>query len=149
MQKVEDAKTALALKSLLSILLVIFIIFVAFFRQQPILKINHSEYYLDQAKQLSVQEKGLGGKSSLASNKGMLYTFNQPGKQCFWMKDMKFSLDIIWLTSDKQVDYISQNVSPQAYPDIYCTNIASKYVIEMNAGTVEKESIHSGQYLHF
>ena len=48
------------------------------------------------------QSKGLAIKDSLNENEGMLFIFESPQKYSFWMKDMKFPIDIIWINSDWQ-----------------------------------------------
>src|SRR3989338_5701660 len=43
------------------------------------------------------RERGLSGRDGLASDEGMLFVFQNDGYHTFWMKDMLFSIDIIWL----------------------------------------------------
>lgn len=54
--------------------------------------------------------KGLGGRSSLASDSGMLFIFDREDMYSFWMKGLKFPLDFIWIKGDRIVD-ITENVS--------------------------------------
>src|ERR1700679_2272851 len=53
------------------------------------------------------EELGLGDRDSLAAGQGMLFVFAQDGKYAFWMKDMRFSIDIIWFAADGEVVYIA------------------------------------------
>lgn len=92
---------------------------------------------------------GLSGRESLTSDSGMLFVFDSPDYQCFWMKDMKFPLDIVWLNSDKQVVYLQENVSPDSYPHNFCSDDLSQYVIELNAGQAREFGITLGQTLEF
>ena len=46
------------------------------------------------------QSKGLAIRDSLNENEGMLFIFETPQKYSFWMKDMKFPIDIIWINQD-------------------------------------------------
>ena len=55
------------------------------------------------------RQKGLGGRDALCSNCGMLFVFSQSGNHSFWMKDMRFNLDIIWISGGKIV-YIAKNL---------------------------------------
>ena len=64
----------------------------------------------------------------------MLFVFAKPSVQCFWMKDMQFPIDIIWLDSTKKVTHIETNVDPMTYPKQYCGDDTTKYVIELRAG---------------
>ena len=95
------------------------------------------------------QHLGLGKRSSLPEDQGMLFAFDTAATQCFWMKDMHFPLDIIWVSSDKKVDYIMNAVSPTTYPHVFCPKIPAKYVIELNAGQAKRASIHTGGVLEF
>ena len=47
--------------------------------------------------------KGLSEKDDLAENEAMLFVFGNEAKHTFWMKDMKFPIDIIWIDSDKTI----------------------------------------------
>jgi uncharacterized membrane protein (UPF0127 family) len=79
----------------------------------------------------------------------MLFVFTTPGNYGFWMKNMRYNLDIIWLNNNKKVSYIAQNLSPKSYPSIYFPNLPSKYVIELNAGTVKRLNITPGEQIKF
>ncbi|MEK7152525.1 MAG: DUF192 domain-containing protein [Patescibacteria group bacterium] len=105
-------------------------------------------YYLDKATNTPQLEKGLGGRLSMPRNQGMLFVFDTEKKQCFWMKDMRFSLDIIWVNAQKRIVHIEHGVSPKTYPKIFCHEI-TKYVIELNAGEAARADLHSGQVLNF
>lgn len=65
------------------------------------------------------------------------------------MKDMHFSLDMIWLSSGKRIEYIKGRVSPHTYPHVFCPNVAAQYVIELNAGQVQASAMHPGETLDF
>lgn len=94
-------------------------------------------------------QKGLGGLTSLPQDRGMIFVFKSLGTQCFWMKNMKFPIDMIWVTDAKTVAYIQSNVSPQTYPETFCPNVAVKYVIELNAGQAKSGDIKVGNKLTF
>jgi len=65
------------------------------------------------------REQGLSGRQSLNENEGMLFVFDSPGNYPFWMKDMNFPIDIIWLSEDGSVIYIKKNALPESYPEAY------------------------------
>lgn len=90
------------------------------------------------------REKGLSGKTSMPSNQAMLFKFESPAAQCFWMKDMRFSLDIVWLDSNKIVKHIESNLSPSSYPTTFCPPVPTLYVIEFNAGIAKSTNIKVG-----
>jgi uncharacterized membrane protein (UPF0127 family) len=60
------------------------------------------------------------------------------------MKGMLFSIDMIWLNSDKEVIYIQKNVSPDTYPKGFAPNGDALYVLELKAGTADRLDIKQG-----
>lgn len=95
------------------------------------------------------REKGLGGMESLPENSAMLFIFQNEDIYNIWMKDMKFPIDIIWLNSSKKIVAIEENISPDTYPEIFSPGEKSFYVLETNAGFVEKNNLLTGNTLDF
>jgi len=94
--------------------------------------------------------KGLSGRASLDHNSGMLFVFTSkkvaPG---FWMKDMQIPLDIIWISDDKVLKIGKNLPIPEAgTPDnkliIYTPGAPFDYVLEVNAGFSDQNSIKEG-----
>ncbi len=94
-----------------------------------------------------LREKGLSGRESLAQNAGMLFEFDQTDQHCFWMRDMNFPIDIIWLDEHKKVVHIKENAQPSSYPERFCPETPSAYVLEVQAGLVRQENITVGSQL--
>jgi hypothetical protein len=113
------------------------------------LRASGQAYHLASAKTEAVQEKGLGDRASMPADQGMLFIFNTQAVRCFWMKDMHFSLDIIWLNSAKQVVFIEPKASPDTYPQSFCPPELAEYVIELNTGQAAVANIRIGQTLSF
>lgn len=90
---------------------------------------------------------GLSHRSSLPWDRGMLFDFERPAEYCMWMKDMRFSLDVVWLNEEHEIVGMRENVSPQTYPDSFCGPKTARYVIEVNAGVVEAGDLRVGQRL--
>lgn len=93
--------------------------------------------------------KGLSGRESLTKNQGMLFIFEKPEKQSFWMAGMNFPLDIIWVNSKKIVD-ISKNIQPPKsgeLPIIVSSSFEADKVLELSAGAIEKFNIKIGDEL--
>lgn len=88
--------------------------------------------------------QGLSGRAGLAVDEGMLFVFPQDGKYAFWMKDMRFSIDILWLSADGGVVYMAQNVSPDTYPQDFVPNTPARYVLELPAGYVKEYTVSIG-----
>ncbi|MES2315546.1 MAG: DUF192 domain-containing protein [Patescibacteria group bacterium] len=104
---------------------------------------------VDLAQTSAEQELGLGGRSSLANDAGMLFIFNRPGKYYFWMKGMNFPLDMIWLSEDLHVIYIKKNAQPSGVLESFGTDENSKYVLEVNAGFTDAHNIKVGDEVLF
>lgn len=92
--------------------------------------------------------KGLSGRDFMKQNHGMLFVENQPTSQCFWMKEMKFALDIVWLSSDKKIIKIDKNIDPNTYPQQFCEKDV-QYVLELNSGFSTQNGLNTGQKLIF
>lgn len=95
------------------------------------------------------RRKGLSGTQPLGANEGMLFVFDTPSRWGIWMREMKYSLDIVWLDSEKRVIYIEENVSPKTYPKVFLPDRDALYVIELPAGFVSKYSVSWGQVVGF
>ncbi len=91
--------------------------------------------------------KGLGGRNNLGEEAGMLFLFGEPDYQGFWMKDMRFPLDFIWIQGDKIID-ITSNVPAPANPSdllpIYQPAEKADKVLEVNAGWVARHEVKIG-----
>jgi len=98
---------------------------------------------------------GLSGRSSMPRDSGMLFVFETEGKFEFWMKDMEFPLDLIWIDSDCYITDITIN-APPADNDSDVSDIISygprsqaQYVLEINGGLVETLGIQEGEPVAF
>ena len=88
--------------------------------------------------------QGLSGRESLLENAGMLFVFDTSGIYGFWMKDMHFPIDIIWISDEKVVVGTASNTLPESYPLIYYPPSAVRYVLEVPAGYAETHNINVG-----
>lgn len=91
-----------------------------------------------------LQEHGLSDRTSLASDVGMLFVFSTDQMPGFWMKDMHFPLDIIWIDASSTVTDITRNLSPDSYPHIVMPSGPIRSVLEVNAGFAAEHDIHVG-----
>ncbi|MBF0511812.1 MAG: septum formation protein Maf [Candidatus Omnitrophica bacterium] len=85
---------------------------------------------------LSDMEKGLMGRIGLVRGKGMLFVFGTEDRQSFWMKNMLFDLDILWIGLDGHIVYLGQNI-PRCISEpcpVYSPENKAKYVLELNSG---------------
>ncbi len=93
--------------------------------------------------------RGLSGRESLAQNSGMLFVFPNSQKYGIWMKEMKFPLDIIWLSDDWEVVYVKEDARPESYPEVFTPTILSRFVLEVNSGFVKGRGIKVGNRVIF
>ena len=92
------------------------------------------------------QQKGLSDRDSMAPDRGMLFVFNSEEMWGFWMKGMRFSLDMIWFDSQKRSVFIEQGLppcTPQNCP-IYTPPVNAMFVLEVNAGFVKAHNVVIG-----
>ena len=91
--------------------------------------------------------KGLSGSEKLNENEGMLFLFDKPSKQGFWMNEMKYPIDIIWLNANNSVVHVEKSLDPckifLACP-VYSPQSDSLYVLELSAGFADRHSIKNG-----
>lgn len=97
-----------------------------------------------------LREKGLSGVESLADDEGMLFVFERPDLHSFWMPDMHFSIDMIWIDANKKIIGVSENAQPLidgARPVYYHPPAPAQYVLEVPAGFFHKHALKKGMPL--
>ncbi len=95
------------------------------------------------------QEQGLSGRAGLKNNEGMLFVFKNPGIYSFWMKDMSFPVDIVWISQDLKVVYIKKDARPESYPNSYGPSFTTKYVLEVVSGFSDRNNLKEGDRVEF
>lgn len=90
------------------------------------------------------QEHGLSYSWHLPERAGMLFVFGESEQYSFWMKDMNYPIDMIWISEDKQIVAISENATPESYPAKFTPPIPVKYVLEVRAGWAARHDIKIG-----
>ena len=93
---------------------------------------------------LTEKQKGLSSRNFMRKNSGMLFIFSQPDFYPFWMKDMKFPIDIIWLDENLQIINIEKNITPDTFPKKFMPQLPAKYVLEVNGGWSDKNEVKKG-----
>lgn len=109
--------------------------------------INSATFRVELAKTPKEQAQGLSGRGSLAKDAGMLFLFDKPSYYNFWMRGMKFPLDMIFISDDKVIG-VYEDLPPASEkdenPPLYGSNVVAGSVLEINAGEASKNNIKVG-----
>ena len=99
--------------------------------------------------------QGLSGREPLPPATGMLFVFPEAVRLTFWMKDMRFPLDLVWIGSDCRVVDITHNAPPPA-PDQELADLPrfspmapARYVLEVHAGEANSGGLAVGELVAF
>lgn len=149
-------------KKNLAVLMVFVILVVVLWLISPALKkdsleiatINGQVFFLEIADRKYQWQRGLSGRQSLADNEAMLFVFDTYRQPIFWMKDMNFAIDILWIKDGQVVDF-DKNVypSPKGTPlnelAIFSPDIEVNMVMEIVAGSIDRLNIQKGNSVYF
>lgn len=100
------------------------------------LVINSRRLVVEIADEPEEQRRGLSYRESLGRDRGMLFVFPEATRQRFWMRGMRFPLDLVFINGD-QVVHIAENVPPPSkggIPVVVLPTEAADKVLELNAG---------------
>lgn len=90
------------------------------------------------------RELGFSGRKSLSDGGGMMFIFDKEGSYGFWMKDMNFPIDILWVDDGYNITGIEKNIKPETYPEAFGEKYLAKYVLELKAGFSDENNIKVG-----
>ncbi|MDZ4231272.1 MAG: DUF192 domain-containing protein [Patescibacteria group bacterium] len=103
--------------------------------------IRGERFRVDVADSASKRALGLGGREPLAADEGMLFIFPSSANRSFWMKDVSFSIDIVWIAGDRVVGFAKEVESQVGEPIHqlirYHSPEAVDKVLEVASGTVD------------
>lgn len=120
--------------------------------RQVNITVNDVKLVADIAENSTQRSKGLSVKDTLNENEGMLFVFSAEREHSFWMKNMKFPIDIIWLDDDQEVVHVEHSLEP-CIPDSFCPTYKpdrnSLYVLETVAGFTQKYNVTDNTYVDF
>ena len=85
---------------------------------------------------------GLMHRREMPQHEGMLFVFEQPSVQCFWMKNTLLPLTAAFVADDGTVVNLA-DMQPQT-TDSHCSARPVRYVLEMNRGWFAKKGIKPG-----
>lgn len=91
--------------------------------------------------------RGLGGRSEMATGTGMLFVMGARGIHPFWMKDMHFPIDILWI-ADGRVVFLAERVQPPSethgIPRTVIPPVSATHILEVPAGDAARYGIRVG-----
>ncbi|MEX2007690.1 MAG: DUF192 domain-containing protein [Candidatus Levyibacteriota bacterium] len=108
--------------------------------------IDDHKFKLNVARSAEEKEVGLSEMKELPEDQGMLFIFDKPDYYSFWMKNMKFPIDIIFINGDTIVT-INENLKPPTdnqNASIFQPKSPANYVLEINAGLSSKYGLEEG-----
>ena len=91
------------------------------------------------------QQKGLMFRREMPATEGMLFVFDRPATQCFWMKNTLLPLTAAFVADDGRIVNLA-DMKPQTL-DSHCSQEPVRYVLEMNQGWFERKGIKAGHRL--
>ena len=103
-------------------------------------------YAVDVMRTDAGRAQGLMYRKGLDQGRGMLFVFDQEDIYPFWMKNMLFAIDIVWLDQNKRVVHIEANVPPCSTDvcAVYTPSAKALYVLEIPAGDAARNGIGMG-----
>jgi uncharacterized membrane protein (UPF0127 family) len=90
---------------------------------------------------------GLSRVENLDKDQGMLFVLDYPSTQGFWMKEMNFPIDIIWINDNRTIIDVKPNLQPCVSTflcPVHSPSNNARYVLETSAGFAESHSIQVG-----
>ncbi len=107
--------------------------------------IKNQYFLVEIADSPNEQKIGLSERANLPLNTGMLFVFPDKKNRSFWMKKMKFPIDIIWI-KDNEIVKIDKNLTPEGdLPEsTYTSNSLVDLVLEINGGLSDKYKFKIG-----
>lgn len=114
----------------------------------PRVVIGEATFAVEVADTPALRERGLGYRDSLCESCGMLFVFGHKEAYGFWMKGMRFPIDILWIR-DGTIIHIERSVDFRDQQRIYRPDTPADHVLELPAGTCEKRHIQRGDRVVF
>ena len=121
----------------------------------PLVRIGDALYVVDLAVTPEERAQGLSGRSSMDAERGMLFVYDEDGPRTFWMPDMHFPLDMVWIRADCTVAGVTADVpnppldTPRDQLTLYPSAGMVRFILELNAGQAAASGIEAGGAVKF
>ncbi len=120
-----------------------------------VVQIGEASFRVDVAVTGAERSLGLSGRATLEPDTGMLFVYDSDGPRTFWMPDMRFPLDMIWIRSDCVVNGVTANVPNPPENTLrdqlprYPSDGPVRFVLELNAGQAAAHGITTDDKVQF
>jgi len=118
-------------------------------KQIPTLSIGDKTIFIEIVKTEEQRVKGLSDRKSLPKDSGMLFIFDKPDFYNFWMKDMNFPIDIVWMDKNYKIVNVTKNLKPETYPNTVTSQTQAQYILELNTDSIEQLKLKIGDILTY
>ena len=112
-------------------------------------------FLVDVADTYERRSLGLGGRDGMAREVGMWFDMGGTGSATFWMRGMRFPIDIVWISGGYVVTGVAERLpfpepgTPDSALPLYPSGVPIRYVLEINAGLAEEMGIGEGSVVRF
>jgi hypothetical protein len=113
------------------------------------IKIGNQKVTLDVAVTEQEKMRGLSGRTALCDACGMLFVFDSAIPQTFWMKDMLFDIDVLWINQNTIVGLQKDISHRRQEKEVFISPKPADKVVELPAGFVDKHRVRVGQMIDF
>lgn len=114
----------------------------------PVLQIGQVNLGVELADTPQLRRQGLSGRAFLAADTGMLFLFDAPDRHRFWMRDMRFDLDFIWIVNGKVAEITPNVLAEPGVADenlrVYLPQVPVDSMLEVNRGWAAQNGIQVG-----
>lgn len=112
------------------------------------IQIGDNKYKVEVVKEAKDQIKGLSDRTDMNNIDGMLFIYDKSEMQSFWMKGMRFDLDIIWINNGKVIGF-EENISHQDQQTSYKSSESANMVLELETGRIKKDDLKVNDEIKF
>lgn len=121
----------------------------------PVVEVGGAAFKVEIADDADERSRGLSGRDPLPDDGGMLFVYQEPVVPGFWMRQMRFSLDFVWIGEGCEVVDLTPNVpapepgTSESELTLYRPSAPILYNLEVNAGTAARHGIRVGDEVRF
>jgi uncharacterized membrane protein (UPF0127 family) len=115
--------------------------------KQPPLNLLAVLPHLEYADTPALRAQGLSGRESLPESVGLFFVFEESGLHGFWMKDMRFAIDMIWLDEAGVVVGLKEGATPASYPEVFYPEHPAHFVLEANVGFIARHDLKLDSFI--